>query len=116
MKLMVGASLISEVDALALAEEFDTCAFMAHAARLRDNGHGNVITYSRKIFVPLTHLCRDNCHYCTFAKPPRKGERIYMSSEDVLAIVRKGRRRVAPRRCLRSATNQNCVTPRRVRT
>src|SRR5262249_14267409 len=90
MMLMAGASLISEVDALALAEESDTHALMAHAARLRDDGHGNVITYSRKVFIPLTHLCRDSCHYCTFARPPRKNERAYMSPDDVLAVVRKG--------------------------
>jgi FO synthase len=63
---------------------------MERAAALRDLGHGTAITYSRKVFIPLTHLCRDSCHYCTFARPPRRGERIYMSPDDVLAVVRQG--------------------------
>ena len=41
-------------------------------ARLRDLEHGEIVTYSRKVFIPLTMLCRDHCHYCTFAKPPAK--------------------------------------------
>jgi FO synthase len=41
------------------------------ARRLSDEGHGRHITYSRKVFIPLTHLCRDVCHYCTFARRPR---------------------------------------------
>ena len=41
------------------------------AGRLRDDGHGRQISYSRKVFIPLTHLCRDVCHYCTFAERPR---------------------------------------------
>jgi FO synthase len=90
MMSAVGASLIADVDVLALAEEFDTRALMARAARLRDDGHGDVITYSRKVFIPLTQLCRDSCHYCTFASPPRKNGRAYMSLDDVLAVVRAG--------------------------
>ena len=43
--------------------------------RLRDAGHGALVSYSRKVFIPLTQLCRDVCHYCTFAHPPRRGER-----------------------------------------
>src|SRR6202020_2256725 len=44
----------------------------AEARKLRDEGHGAHISYSRKVFIPLTHLCRDVCAYCTFAKPPRR--------------------------------------------
>ena len=40
---------------------------VATAGILRDRGHRNVVTYSRKVFIPLTKLCRDVCHYCTFA-------------------------------------------------
>ncbi|WP_417518618.1 5-amino-6-(D-ribitylamino)uracil--L-tyrosine 4-hydroxyphenyl transferase CofH [Minwuia sp.] len=60
------------------------------AATLRDAGHGDVMTYSRKVFIPLTHLCRDVCHYCTFAEPPKKGEPAYMTPEQVLEIARQG--------------------------
>jgi FO synthase len=62
----------------------------AEARRLRDEGHGNRVTYSPKVFIPLTALCRDVCHYCTFAKPPRRGERAYLPLEEVLAIARAG--------------------------
>jgi FO synthase len=76
--------------ALALSENGDTRGLMRRAAALRDSGFGNRITYSRKVFIPLTHLCRDSCHYCTFARPPRRGEQTYMSPEDVLAVARRG--------------------------
>ena len=60
---------------------------MAEARRLR---RGTLVTYSPKVFVPLTTLCRDVCGYCTFARPPRRGERAYLSEEEVLAIARAG--------------------------
>ena len=60
------------------------------ACRLRDEGHGARISYSRKVFIPLTHLCRDVCAYCTFAKPPRPGERCYLTRDQVLGIARAG--------------------------
>jgi FO synthase len=49
-----------------------------------------VITYSPKVFIPLTKLCRDVCHYCTFAQPPRRGERAYMRTDEVLEVARRG--------------------------
>ncbi len=63
---------------------------MARAARLRDLQFGTHITYSRKVFIPLTQLCRDSCHYCTFARPPRKNERVFMTPEEVLEVARRG--------------------------
>ena len=56
------------------------------AARGRRRGDG-LVTYSPKVFVPLTTLCRDVCGYCTFARPPRRGERAYLSEDEVLAIA-----------------------------
>jgi len=76
--------------ALALAEFDDLTALMDVAGRLRDRGHGSVISYSKKVFIPLTKLCRDTCHYCTFAQPPRKADVAYLSPDDVLAIARAG--------------------------
>ncbi len=76
--------------ALALTEDCDVDGLMARAAALRDEGHGGLITYSRKVFIPLTQLCRDVCHYCTFAHPPRKGQRAYMTREEVLDVARAG--------------------------
>ena len=49
-----------------------------------------VVTYSPKVFIPLTKLCRDVCHYCTFAQPPRRGERAFMTADEVLAVARTG--------------------------
>ena len=63
---------------------------MAEAARLRDRGHGRLISYSRKVFIPLTHLCRDVCHYCTFAERPQAGQPAYLAPDQVLAIARAG--------------------------
>src|ERR1700683_5806629 len=60
------------------------------AGRLRDEGHGRHMSYSRKVFIPLTHLCRDVCHYCTFAQRPRAGRTAYLSRDEALAIARAG--------------------------
>ncbi|MBV9777223.1 MAG: 5-amino-6-(D-ribitylamino)uracil--L-tyrosine 4-hydroxyphenyl transferase CofH, partial [Acetobacteraceae bacterium] len=65
---------------------------MARAAALRDSAHGRLVSYSRKVFIPLTKLCRDVCHYCTFAERPRAGHAAYLSPEDVLTIARAGAR------------------------
>ena len=59
----------SEDEALALADYSDTPALMRAARDLRDRYHGNRVTFSKKVFIPLTQLCRDVCHYCTFAQP-----------------------------------------------
>jgi FO synthase len=82
--------LPSDEQALALATQGDTVRLMAWAEELRDAGFGNVVTYSRKVFIPLTHLCRDVCHYCTFAKTPRNVASPYLSVEQVLDVVRRG--------------------------
>ena len=63
---------------------------MARAAAKRDAAHGRLVSYSRKVFIPLTKLCRDVCHYCTFAERPRAGRPAYLSPEAVLAIARAG--------------------------
>src|SRR2546423_11798071 len=62
----------------------------AAARELGAAGKGRLVTYSPKVFVPLTKLCRDVCHYCTFAAPPRRGERAYLSEDEVLEIARAG--------------------------
>jgi FO synthase len=63
---------------------------MARAAAKRDPAHGRQVSYSRKVFIPLTKLCRDVCHYCTFAERPRVGRPAYLSPEAVLTITRAG--------------------------
>jgi FO synthase len=61
---------------------------LASARELCREGHGDRISYSPKAFLPLTQLCRDNCGYCTFAKPPRPGARAYMTEEEILGLAR----------------------------
>jgi FO synthase len=63
---------------------------VAEAGQLRDVGHGSRITFSPKVFIPLTMLCRDRCGYCTFAKPPARLESPYLSLDEVLDIARRG--------------------------
>ena len=86
----VGGKLPSYSDAVALAEFEDTRALADVAQTLRDQSFHNVVTYSRKVFIPLTHLCRDVCHYCTFAQVPRKLKAPYLTVEEVLEIARHG--------------------------
>jgi FO synthase len=59
------------------------------AARARRRGDG-LVTFSPKVFIPLTTLCRDVCGYCTFARAPRRGERAYLTEEEVLSVARAG--------------------------
>src|SRR4029434_2929114 len=74
------------------SRRFDTplAELMAEAAASRDSAHGRLISYSRKVFIPLTKLCRDVCHYCTFAQVPRAGKPVYLLPDEVLAIARAG--------------------------
>jgi len=65
---------------------------LAAAAALRDRGKGKTITYSRKVFLPLTNLCRDRCGYCTFRRDPGDPDGWVMTPEQVLAVVGEGAR------------------------
>src|SRR5215831_9683778 len=89
---IVGGRRLSAAESLPLADFSDLPALMRAAAGLRDKAHGDLVSYSRKVFIPLTQLCRDVCHYCTFARPPRAGEPAYLSAEQVLEIARAGAR------------------------
>src|SRR5579883_2884319 len=64
---------------------------MDEARRVRDRAHGNRVTFSPKVFIPLTMLCRDRCGYCTFAKAPARVPSPFLSKEEVLAIAQSGR-------------------------
>lgn len=68
----------------------DWRSFAPAAAERRDAGWGSLITYSRKVFIPLTRLCRDVCHYCTFATTPRSLERAYLNVDEAIEIARAG--------------------------
>ncbi|MGH3923836.1 MAG: 7,8-didemethyl-8-hydroxy-5-deazariboflavin synthase CofG, partial [Pseudonocardiaceae bacterium] len=67
-----------------------TGQLLARAAAVRDATHGSRVTYSPKVFLPLTMLCRDRCGYCTFAQAPRALPSAYLELDDVLAIARRG--------------------------
>ncbi len=77
-------AILKELEALSLAE------LMAHAEAMTLAHHGALVTYSRKVFIPLTKLCRDVCHYCTFATTPGKIGKPYLSRDEVLAIAKAG--------------------------
>jgi FO synthase len=88
-----GKSLTADEIAALLSARGDALVdLMALASNLRELGHGATVTYSRKVFVPLTMLCRDHCHYCTFAKPPARLDHPFLSPEEVVAIAEAGRR------------------------
>ncbi len=69
----------------------DLSALMREANALRIEGHGHLQSYSRKVFIPLTQLCRDRCHYCTFSRRQSPKQAAYLTKEQVLAIARAGR-------------------------
>src|SRR5579875_2140019 len=81
---------ISDEQSRLLAAYNDLPSLLARAAHTRDGAHHNRISYSRKVFIPLTQLCRDVCHYCAFAHPPVPGQRAYLSRDEVLAIAKAG--------------------------
>jgi FO synthase len=95
-----GATLdLAETTVLLQARGDDLRTLMGHAARVRDAGleaagRAGVVTYSPKVFIPLTRLCRDRCHYCTFVETPgqaaREGREPYLSPDEVLAIAAQG--------------------------
>jgi FO synthase len=84
-------TVLTPAEAYRLVELSDLAPLLRAAARRRDRAHGGVVSYSRKVFIPLTKLCRDVCHYCTFAHAPRADEPAYLSREAILQIARAGR-------------------------
>ena len=87
---VAGGRRLESGDALGLAACDDLPSLMEAASALRDAGHQASISYSRKVFIPLTQLCRDVCHYCTFAQLPDAERPAYLNPEQVLAIARAG--------------------------
>ena len=81
--------LPTRVEALALAAITDPENLMAAARKIRDRGFRNVVTYSRKVFIPLTQLCRNVCHYCAFAQSPKAVAAAYLPVDTVLETVRE---------------------------
>jgi FO synthase len=83
---------VSHQEALSLMETAELASLLRAAASVRDRCKGRTVSYSKKVFIPLTHLCRDYCGYCTFRADPEAGRQPYMTPDDVLAVAEAGRR------------------------
>jgi len=81
-----------EASLLITCADDDLPALCAAARIVRRRGKGQTVSFSPKVFIPLTRLCRDTCGYCTFRTDPRSDERLYMTPEDVLAVAHAGER------------------------
>lgn len=77
-------------DRLRALERRSFAELLEEARALRDIAHSRTISYSPKVFIPLTRLCRDACGYCTFSRPPSRGEPPFMTPDEALAIARAG--------------------------
>ena len=82
---------LSRADARSLMEECPLDALLETAAAVRDRVKGRSVSYSKKVFIPLTHLCRDYCGYCTFRADPQAGVQPYMLPDEVLQVADAGR-------------------------
>ena len=89
----------TEAETLLHSRGADLDRLLLAAGRMRDaglekTGRPGVVTYSRKVFIPVTHLCQDRCHYCAFVKTPaqlkRAGKEMYMSPDEIVAVARQG--------------------------
>jgi FO synthase len=81
---------LAREDALSLMEEGPLEALLATASAVRDRFKGRSVSYPRKVFIPLTHLCRDYCSYCTFRADPQAGVQPYMMPDEVFAVAEAG--------------------------
>ena len=92
-RAVAGESLTrADGERLIHARGSELSALMLAAGLLRDQGRGSTVTYSRKVFIPLTNLCRQKCGYCTFARGPKDPVARTMSPDEVLAVAEAGRR------------------------
>ena len=91
---LAGSAELSDADALSLAKLDDSALddMCAAAAELRDRGRGKIITFSPKVFIPLTRLCRDFCGYCTFRQAPDEAYQLFLSADAVLSVAKAGER------------------------
>ncbi len=91
---IAGGRRLSDDDALALVN-LDAGALpelCAAASEMRDRGKGRVVTFSPKVFIPLTRLCRDFCGYCTFRQSPAEADNLFLSAEEALSVAQAGER------------------------
>lgn len=94
MQQQAGTSFKLTDDEHALLEAIgakDASELIQHARAATQSAHRRLVTYSRKVFLPVTHLCRNTCRYCVFAESPQAGAPAFMTPDEVLAVARKGR-------------------------
>ncbi|MSQ13746.1 MAG: 7,8-didemethyl-8-hydroxy-5-deazariboflavin synthase subunit CofG [Dehalococcoidia bacterium] len=94
LERLAGGSALAEAEGCELmrAPLTDLPAICKAASALRDQGKGHRVSFSPKVFIPLTQLCRDICGYCTFRQEPGKAARLFMTPEEVLGVARAGER------------------------
>jgi FO synthase len=83
---------IPREDSLLLMERSDLSSLLQAASSIRDRFHGRTVSYSKKVFIPLTRLCRDYCGYCTFRRDPGEPGGRYMTPDEVLDLAERGKR------------------------
>jgi len=92
LKMLTTVHSLTRKEAIGLAAEAPLAELLTVASEMRALGKGNVVTYSKKVFIPLTTLCRDYCGYCTFRKDPGQPGAQFMTPEEVLALAEHGRK------------------------
>ncbi len=94
LERVAAGAQVSESDALCLADLDDTAItdLCGAASELRNRGKGRVITFSPKVFIPLTRLCRDFCGYCTFRQSPDETDSLFLTPDEVLDVAKAGER------------------------
>ena len=94
LERVAASAPVSESDALRLADLDDTAItdLCGAASELRNRGKGHVITFSPKVFIPLTRLCRDFCGYCTFRQSPDETDSLFLTPDEVLDVAKAGER------------------------
>ncbi len=112
-RVAAGAALSGdETIALTNADGNSTADLCAAASELRDRGRGRVVTFSPKVFIPLTRLCRDFCGYCTFRQSPEESDGLYLTFEEVLSVAGAGQRLGCTEALFTSANDPNSGTRR----
>src|SRR5271154_3646129 len=96
---MLGGQPLTRDDALQMALHAPLQELLSVASSLRAQGKGSTVTFSKKVFIPLTTLCRDYCGYCTFRKDPGEPGAHFMTPDEVLALAEQGAGRAARRLC-----------------
>ena len=107
LKSLIASERCLHDDLIALSNIALSESLVSESFLKKQKYFSNQLTYSPKVFIPLTFLCRDVCHYCTFAKTPKKVESPYLSIDQVIKIAKEGEERVVTKPCLHLVINRN---------